>query len=398
MYLSIALIAGCTLLYGCLADRIERSWLSGPLLFLIAGYLLGDNGVGLLVIDASLESVRVIAELTLAIVLFNDATGIGLRLLKHRPQIPIRTLLLGLPLTLLLGGLVAKIIFPQLSLIEAALIGIILAPTDAALGLAVIKNPMVPQDISRGLNAESGLNDGICVPFLVVCLALINGHANDGNIGLFALKAFLSDIGIGAIVGTLSSALGWLLCRHAIKQQWIPERWLTVPTISIALIAFSLAQALGGSGFIAAFCGGLLFGERIQGAYTAEMEESTMNGEILSLLTWLIFGALTMNILTDITWQQVAYGILSLTVIRMVPVIISLAGTSLSLKQKVFIGWFGPRGLASIVFAIMVFEQQLPNSQVILNIATVTILLSVLLHGISAYPASQWLVTKKAAR
>lgn len=394
MYLSIALIAGCTLLYGCVAGRIERSWLSGPLLFLIAGFLLGSNGLGLLIIGTNLEFIQIITELTLAIVLFNDATSIGLKPLKRHPQIPTRTLLIGLPLTLLLGGLCAKIIFPQLSLIEAALLGIILAPTDAALGLAVIKNPIVAQDIRRGLNAESGLNDGICVPFLVVFLALASGHSHGGNIGIFTLTTFIEEIGIGAIIGATSSALGWLLCRYAIAHGWISERWLVVPTISIALIAFSLAQALGGSGFIAAFCGGLLFGERIQGAYKEEMEESEINGEILSLLTWLIFGALAMNLIVEVTWPQIAYGILSLTIIRILPVVVSLTGTSLPMKQKLFIGWFGPRGLASIVFALIVFKQQLPNGQILLNTATVTIVLSVFLHGISAYPMSQWLAKK----
>lgn len=394
MYLTIALIASCTLLYGCIAGRIERSWVSGPLLFLLAGFLLSSHGLGLLVIDNSLESIKVIAELALAIVLFNDATNIGLKPLRRHPQIPTRTLLLGLPLTLLLGGLAAKIIFPQLSFIEAALLGIILAPTDAALGLAVIKNTRVPEEIRRALNAESGLNDGICVPFLVIFLALASGHAHEGNINLFTLTTFIQEIGIGAIIGIISTLLGWLLCRHAIKHQWISERWLIVPTISIALIAFSLAQALGGSGFIAAFCGGLLFGERIQGAYSEEMEESQINGEILSLLTWLMFGALAMGIITQLSWREVIYALLSLTVIRMLPVIISLTGTSLTLNKKLFIGWFGPRGLASIVFAIMVFEQQLPNGHIILNTATVTILLSVLLHGISAFPLSRLLVKK----
>lgn len=393
MYFDIALIAGIVLLYGCIAKRIERSCLSGPLLFMAAGYLFGPHGFGALTFNTSTETIRVLAELTLAVVLFNDATGIGVKPLRQHPQIPTRTLFYGLPLTLLLGAAIAKLIFPSLSWIEAGLLSSVLAPTDAALGLAVIKNKQVPSEIRQGLNAESGLNDGICVPFLLVFLELATGHVGNGDIGTFALLSLIKEIGIGIIVGPAITFVVWRVIRRAIHAQWISEQWLIVPTLAMGVLAFCTAQQLGGSGFIAAFCGGLLFGEKLHGAYREEVETSEIDGEILSLLTWLLFGTLVMNIIADIRWQHFLYALLSLTVIRMLPIAISLIATPLSFKHKLFIGWFGPRGLASVVFAIMILESQLPNAELIVNTATITVILSVLLHGVSANPLVKRLVT-----
>jgi NhaP-type Na+/H+ or K+/H+ antiporter len=396
MYLDIALVAGCTLMFGCIAGLVERSWISGPLIFMAIGYAFGPNGFDVFSFSADIEVIKTLAEITLAIVLFNDAASIGLKPLGKHPLVPTRTLLLGLPFTLVLGACFAAVIFPQITWVHAALLSIILAPTDAALGLAVIKNKAVPPEIRRGLNAESGLNDGICVPFLLVFLALALGHTSEQSLGQFLLITIVQEIGIGLITGIATSAAGWLLCRHAIKAQWISKRWLIVPTISLAIMTFSLAQYLGGSGFIAAFCGGLLFGEKLHGAYNDELEETEINGEIFSLLTWLLFGTLMMNIVKDISWQQLLYATLSLTIIRMLPVFISLSGTPLTTEKKLFVGWFGPRGLASIVFIIMLMQSDLEQSRTIINTATITVILSVILHGITAFPWSKRFSQKRA--
>ncbi|HEY7773416.1 MAG TPA: sodium:proton antiporter [Marinagarivorans sp.] len=395
MYLDIALIAGCTLLFGCIAGLVERSWVSGPLIFMVVGYTFGPHGLGVFSFSADIDVIKTLAEITLAIVLFNDAASIGLKPLEKHPQIPTRTLLLALPMTLALGTGLAWLIFPELPWVHAALLSIILAPTDAALGLAVIKNPVVPAEIRRGLNAESGLNDGICVPFLLVFLALAGQYTAEQSIGNFALITLIEEIGIGAFVGAAVSAAGLIYCRYAMKKQWISEQWLVVPTLSIAVMAFGLAQYLEGSGFIAAFCGGLLFGDRLKGAYADEMQTSEINGEVFSLLTWMLFGALLLNVVQDITWPQVAYAALSLTVIRMLPVFLSLTGTGLGSREKLFIGWFGPRGLASIVFAIMLMQSGIEGGDVIVNTASLTIVFSVILHGITAFPLSKLLAKRQ---
>ncbi|BCD97398.1 cation:proton antiporter [Marinagarivorans cellulosilyticus] len=389
MYLDIALIAGCTVIFGCIAGLIERSWVSGPLIFMAIGYFFGPNMLGVFSFSANIDTIKILAELTLAVVLFNDAASIGLKPLEKHPLVPTRTLLIGLPLTIILGAVLAAAIFPEFTWVHAALLSIILAPTDAALGLAVIKNKAVPQEIRRGLNAESGLNDGICVPFLLVFLALAQGQAAEQSLGQFLLTTLVKEIGIGILTGVCAAAAGWILCRHAVKAHWISKRWIIVPTISLAVMTFGLAQYIGGSGFIAAFCGGLLFGDKLHGAYNDEFEESEINGEIFSLLTWLLFGTLMMNIIKDITWQQLFYAALSLTVIRMLPVFISLTGSQLSTEKKLFVGWFGPRGLASIVFIIMLMQSDITYSETIINTATIAIMLSVILHGITAFPWSK---------
>lgn len=396
MDLDIALIAGCTLLFGSISGLVERSWVSGPLLFLLAGYAFGPHGLSIFSFSADIDVIKILAEITLAVVLFNDAASIGLKPLEKHPQVPTRTLLIALPMTLALGTGLALVIFPELTWVQAAILSTILAPTDAALGLAVIKNPVVPKEIRRGLNAESGLNDGICVPFLLVFLALAGTYTGEQSIGHFAVTTLLEEIGIGALVGVGVSATGLGLCLYAIKRRWMTERWLEILTASIAIFAFGLAQYFEGSGFIAAFCGGLLFGDHLEGAYNNEMEASEINGEVISLMTWLLFGSLIFNTVKDTTWHQVAYALMSLTVIRMLPVFISLTATSTTWREKLFIGWFGPRGLASIVFVIMLMQSGIEDSELIVNTASLTIIFSVFLHGITAFPFSNALTKDRA--
>ncbi len=387
MYQTLAVLALFTLVYSSVAGRIERTWISGPMVFTVFGLLIGPVGFDLLPLDFDGEVIRTLAELTLALVLFTDAAGADVRVLKRARSLPIRLLLIGLPLTILLGIGLGVLLIDKLSLFEIALLATLLAPTDAALGKAVVNNEAVPEDVRQGLNVESGLNDGICVPILFVFLALATGKAGEEGPWQLALMLVAEEIGIGLAVGMGVTLLAAILLKHARRHQWLTHTWIQVPVVVLAFSCFGLAQLIGGSGFIAAFSGGLLFaalGKEVREEFLRAAEAA---GDVLALITWVIFGsAVVGQALGNFSWLILAYAVLTLTVIRMLPVFVSLAGTGMRTEGKLFVGWFGPRGLASIVFAVMVVNAKLPHSGPIAMTAVCTIILSILAHGISANP------------
>jgi NhaP-type Na+/H+ or K+/H+ antiporter len=295
--------------------------------------------------------------------------------------------LIGLPLTILLGFGVGVFLFEKLSLFEVALLATMLAPTDAALGKAVVTNEAVPNAVRQGLNVESGLNDGICVPILFVFLALAMGKAGEGSPWQLALVLVVKEIGIGLAVGLVLTTLAALLLKFARGQQWFTQTWIQVPVVALAFGCFAVAQFLGGSGFIAAFSGGLLFGGLAKQHREEFLRAAESTGDTLALITWVIFGsAVVGQVVGYFSWLDLLYAVLSLTVIRMLPVFAVLTGLGVSTEGKLFMGWFGPRGLASIVFGVIVLNAHLPNSGPIAVTVVCTIMLSILAHGITANP------------
>ena len=387
MYQDLAILALFILVYSSVAGRVERTWVSGPIVFTIFGLLIGPVGLDLISFKADRETISTLAELTLAMVLFTDAAGADMGVLRKAKALPIRLLLIGLPLTILLGFGVGVLIFKQLSLIEIALLATMLAPTDAALGKGVVTNEAVPDPVRQGLNVESGLNDGICVPILFVFLALATGKGGEGGPWQLAMKLVAEEIGIGLAVGLLLTTMaGWLL-KFAKGQQWLTHTWIQIPVVALALGCFAVAQFLGGSGFIAAFSGGLLFGVLPKQHREEFLLAAEGTGDTLALITWVIFGsAVVGQAVGQFSWLILLYAVLSLTLIRMLPVFLVLTGSGMNTEGKLFVGWFGPRGLASIVFAVIVVNANVPNSGPIAMTVVCTILLSILGHGITANP------------
>jgi NhaP-type Na+/H+ or K+/H+ antiporter len=387
VYQDLAILALFILVYSSVAGRVERTWVSGPIVFTIFGLLIGPVGLDLISFKADKEALSTLAELTLALVLFIDAADADMGVLRKAKALPIRLLLIGLPLTILLGFGVGVLLVEKLSLFEVALLATMLAPTDAALGKAVVTNEAVPDPVRQGLNVESGLNDGICVPILFVFLALATGKAGEGGPWNLAMMLVAEEIGIGLAVGLLLTTMaGWLL-KFAKGQQWLTHTWIQVPVVALALGCFAVAQFLGGSGFIAAFSGGLLFGVLAKQHREEFLLAAEGTGDTMALITWVIFGsAVVGQAVGQFSWLILLYAVLSLTLIRMLPVFLSLTGTGMSTEGKLFVGWFGPRGLASIVFAVIVVNANLPNSGPIAMTVVCTIMLSILAHGITANP------------
>ncbi|WP_336989148.1 cation:proton antiporter [Aeromonas hydrophila] len=389
IYQNLAVIAAFLLVYSLIAGRFESRLFNGPLLFLLMGWLLGPGGIELLSLSIDSDGIKLLAELTLVIVLFSDAANTNWQVLLANRALPIRLLLIGLPLTLAAGALFGHWLFPDFPLLEMAILSTILAPTDAALGKAVVSNPAVPAPIREGLNQESGLNDGICVPVLLLLLALIAPTEQHSGTGLLALTLLLEEIGIGLLVAWGLTSLTLRLLKTAYLNGWQLPLWRQLTMPGLALLCFALAQTLGGSGFIAAFVGGLLIGRKLGEHKHAYMDSCEGYGDLLSVVIWMVFGATLMPMLTELLhWQYWLYAAASLTLLRMLPVWLSLLGTGLKPELKLFIGWFGPRGLASIVFAVMVLQHEpaLLGQRPIIATVLCTIILSVILHGISANP------------
>jgi len=386
-YQHFALFCLFILVHSLFTNRIGKLPVSGPILYVIFGFLVGPLVFNVFVIEIDGESIKTLAELALALILFNDASKANLSVLENNISIPIRLLLIGLPLTILMGILSGWVVFDNFSLVELAILATMLAPTDAALGKQVVTNKKVPSKIREALNLESGLNDGICVPVIFLLLAIFTAeHANDITVG-FGFELLGKEIGLGIIIGLAITYIGDKLLRISVKHNWIEKSWQPIFIVSLAFSCFAMAQLIGGSGFIACFSGGILFGKINKKRKLELLEASEGSGEILSMIIWVIFGSVVIgSYINDLTFSVVLYAIASLTLVRILPVLLSLSRTSLSIKEKLFMGWFGPRGLASVVFAIIVLEVELPNMGTIMITAICTILFSILAHGFSANP------------
>ena len=391
MYETLAVLALFIMVYSSVAGAVERTRISGPIVFTCFGLLIGPAGFALLDWDTDRELIRNLAEVTLAMVLFTDAAGADVRVLKNTTGVPARLLLIGLPLTIALGFAFGTVLVEHPSLFAIAVLATMLAPTDAALGKAVITNEAVPGEIRQSLNVESGLNDGICVPVLLLFLALALDTAGDIGPLPLAAKLVVEQIGIGLAVGLVLTFIAVRLLKFARDRQWLTKTWTQIPILALALSCFAVAQYLGGSGFIAAFSGGLLMAFMDKHLSREVKEEyllaSEGAGDTLALITWVTFGsAVVGQALGNFTWNILLYSFLSLTVIRMLPVFLCLTGSGIDTEGKLFIGWFGPRGLASIVFAVMVVNSELPDSGSLAMTVVCTIMLSIVGHGITANP------------
>jgi sodium/hydrogen antiporter len=360
------------------------------MLFVLIGLIVGPLFANGFTPAPASATVRALAEATLAVVLFADASRIKLRLLRREYSVPLRLLGLGLPLTIAAGTLLAAALFGQLNLAEALVVGVLLAPTDAALGQAVVTEPRLPSRIRQGLNVESGLNDGICVPLLLIALAAadVEQHTTTGH---HAISIVFEEIGYGILGGAAAGLVAAWVVSVGSRRNSITGPWLQIIPLAGAGLAYGVATALGGSGFIAAFLAGAVFGTVV--ARESELA-SRLNEEIGGLLggvTLLMFGAVLLGpTLQHLTWALALYAVLSLTVVRMLPVALAMVASGAKWQTVAFLGWFGPRGLASIVFAVIaVQEQHLAGAATIVRAAYLTIGLSVLAHGITAAPLAR---------
>jgi len=383
-----------------ISRRIDKLPITAQMIFIFAGIFSGWLITGFIDVREPPIStiVLLIAEIALVLVLFTDASKVRLEDLKLN-SLPTRLLSIGLISTIIFGIAAAVILFTDLAFWEAAIIGIVLAPTDAALGQVVVKNEKIPHKIREALEIESGLNDGLAVPFLLVFIAI--GLAEETfSPGGYFIQIALTQIGLGALVGLAIGFIGAGIVIKSRNRGLITPEYQRIAFLVLAVISFIIADEIGGSGFIAAFVGGLATGYVTRDAGKVLMDFAEAEGQFLNLTVFFILGIIIAGLIPYVTWQIIIYAILSLTIIRMVPVAISLIGTKVGIDSILFMGWFGPRGLASIVLALIALEQleTFPGQNTFILAVFITVLFSVIAHGITALPFSKLYLKKKLFR
>lgn len=383
-------MAAVTAGYALFSRRLATTAVSAPMVFAGVGVAIGPIGLDLLSLEHEAGPVLTLVEAALTLVLFTDAMSVRRRDLRLGGFLPTRLLGIGLPLTIGAGWLLAWPLLPGLTMWELALLGAVLAPTDAALGKTAVSDPRVPPLVRGGLNVESGLNDGMALPFFLLFLAALPGTmaSEEGADGVF-WRALVLSTAWGLAVGGLG---GWLL-HWSGGRGLVSRDWRQTFALAVAAGAYTLAVATEGSGFIAAWVAGFAFGVSLRRSAPADAP-ATADGtadlaghlaELLASLSFLVFGAVLLGpTLEDLDWRIITYAVLSLTVIRMLPVALSLTGSGLALPTVAYIGWFGPRGLASVVFGLLLVEEHVPGVQLLGRVIAVTVALSILLHGMSA--------------
>jgi sodium/hydrogen antiporter len=382
----LVIFIGLIFLYGLGSARLERTVVTGPIVFCTAGMC----AVGLMPEIMANELGRTIllhlAEVGLVLLLFTDASRTELRLLKSFGMLPTRLLSVGMLLTILLGGVAAWLVFPRFSVWEAGILAAILAPTDAGLGQVIVTSELVPLKIREALNVEAGLNDGLSVPFLLFFIALTGAAVDPGHASLARFIA--EQLGLGALIGLCVGLVGSWLLAWADRRQWIAHSWRQLGVVALPLLCLLASLGADASMFIAAFVAGLAVqvGYKQAARYSVEFTEEW--GQILNLAVFFIFGVLAAWHWHAFEWKHVLYAVLSLTIVRMLPVAISLLGTKLSGITVLFVGWFGPRGLASIVLGLVYLEQTArePSQATIRLAVIVTVLCSIFAHGFTALP------------
>ncbi len=384
---AVAIVAAIVFIYGLASAWLTDRSISGPFIFAIVGAVVGPWGLDLVGGEFDEGGVEVLAEATLVLILFADATRIDLRVLRSQTTLPLRLLGIGLPLTVIAGTLLALLLF-DLSLWEAALVAAILSPTDAALGQAVVSNPRVPVRVRQALNVESGLNDGLMLPAITILLALAAADAglesSTTNWPVFVAE----QVGYGMLIGIGVGCVGGWALDYCASRGWVEGAMRQIGTLAVAVASFASANAVGGNGFVAAFVAGIAFGVVADEACESAADFTEDEGQLLALLTFLFYGALLLGPrLDDLTWSVALYALASLTIIRMLPVAISMIGVGLESPTIGYLGWFGPRGLASILFGLFVVEEvELAGAETILDVVTWTVLGSIVLHGLTAVP------------
>ncbi|MEM8766143.1 MAG: sodium:proton antiporter [Pseudomonadota bacterium] len=392
-YPIILFLAILTLAYGLISRVSERMPITAPMIFVTVGIAVGPLGLGWF--DSTLEDsvIRLVAEITLVSILFVEASTIDLKALLRERDLSIRLLCIGLPLTMILSTFAAAALFPEMSWWLLALMAFMLSPTDAALGQAVVTSERVPPTIRRAIATESGLNDGLVLPPILICMAALGAGASHVEVeGPSYWTAFIAaQLLLGPLAGSLVGWVGGFAVDYCATRALMSPTFQRLAAVCLAVVAWALAEEIGGNGYIAAFVGGLLLGIRHESVRERVQDYAEAEGEQLTLFVFLVFGLAMVPTFIDLwTWESWLYALLCLTVLRMLPVFLSLFGSPLSAGDRLFVGWFGPRGIASVLYLEMVvLDLGAGGMDQMLGVVVLTVLLSVFLHGLSAVPLTR---------
>lgn len=385
---TLAIFAAVVIIYVSFSASASRAYLSAPMIFMLLGFALGSHGFH--TIDAT--TMKVVAEVTLALLLFHGAAELKPRDLRRESVITGRLLLVALPLTMATCTFLVLLLFPGGNLWLALLLGAALAPTDLALIPAAVDNPVVPARVRRILNLESGLNDGFATPVVLFAISAVAGTSSGStDHGMVrALLAIVTGVGVGAASGLGAACI----LRTARRRRWAHDELVPLAVLVVPLLGYYGASAMDGNGFMAAFVAGTAFAstQPARSNLTSDLRLTSLTSALLGCAAWMLFGAATAaHMASLIRWQTVLLALLTLTVVRVVSVAVSLAGSGLRAPTVVFLGWFGPRGLPSVVFALIANDSLAgqPEASTVVSAIAMTVILSVLAHGISAPPLAE---------
>ena len=389
-HLTILGIALVVLGYGFFSKALNRVNISGPMVFTAIGILLSPLILGGKPINPNGEAVQIVAEVALITILFSDAVFINLKhLLSHENwRIPTRLLFVSLPISIILAYFTAKLFFPNEDNLYLLLLALFLAPTDAALGKAVVSDKRIPERVRNAINVESGLNDGIVFPILLTVLALISGSGEGDGWLVYVLK----QIFIGAVAGSFIGYIGAKITQKAIEKGYMEHQYRNLTPIALAIFAYYMAEFVHGNGYISAFFTGLLYGNIAPNLRKSVEEFAESEGEFLVMISFLIFGLVFVPDMVEyLNFNVIIYALISLTLIRMIPIVIGMGRLNVDMPTRFFISWFGPRGIASILYIIVAVHKlgSIQGHEEIFATASLTILLSIILHGISAQPLAK---------
>lgn len=394
---SISIFVALLFLYALLSKRMSQTVITAPMLFTAAGMFLSSEWKAVAGAGLTAGVFLRLAEIGLVLLLFTDASRTDLKVLGSIGTLPGRLLSAGMLLTIVLGAFVARLVFRSLSIWEAGILSAVLAPTDAGLGQVVVSSPRVPTRVREALNVEAGLNDGLSVPFLLFFMALAAAKI-EGS--LASLLQFIGEqLGLGVVVGLAIGLLGGWLLRIAGRRGWMAASFEQIAVVTLPLFCLLVADMLNASMFIASFVAGLAIQIPYKQAARHSVEFAEEWGQLFNLTVFFLFGMLVVRDWPQFTMATWIYAVLSLTAVRMLPVAISLVGTGLSTPTVLFMGWFGPRGLASVVLGLVYLEQELrlPGEPIIRVAVMITVALSIFLHGLSAAPGISFYASKVSA-
>lgn len=382
------------LCYAVVSGVVKRWYVAPALIFVLVGMALGPFGFDLIEGGPDTSTFTVLAQLALTLILFNQAAELDLSAVLRRREVTFRLLAVGIPLAIALGVITAVLVLPVMPLWEAVCLAAIVAPTEVALIHALLADRRIPERIRHALSTESGFYDGFALAALLAALALASERTapQAEHWGWFLVRTELVSAGVGVAVGM---AGGWVIGRSR-RRDWMGDTWAQLATVAIALVCFQVGEHLHGSGFVAAFAGGLAFAfasRRV--GHHPDMHVSDAAAQLLELLVFALFGGYAVIVgWREASWRVVLFAVVALLLVRLAAVSVALLRSDVPVRDRLFIGWFGPRGISTLVLGLLVVERgDLVQQSLIVQVVVVTVTLSLVLHSLSAWPGIRWLLT-----
>jgi sodium/hydrogen antiporter len=375
------------LAYAVVSGLVRRTYVAPALIFVVFGAALGPAGLGLIEVEnANAESFTVLAQLALTVILFNEAARLNLRTVLARGRLTLRLLAIGIPVTIALGTLTAALLLPVLPLWEAVCLAVVVAPTEVALIEAVLEDRRLPERVRNTLAAESGFYDGFALAALYAALAVASEH-RDPEPARWAWFAFRTEF-VSVALGLAIGAVGTAVIVRSCNRGWMSQTWAQLATVALALSCFGAGERLHASGFVTAFAGGLAYAMvSLQDRETsAPTQVSDAVGELLELLVFALFGGFAViQVWRDVGWPVVVFAIVAVFVVRVVAVLLAMLRAGLPLSSRLFIGWFGPRGIGTLVLGLLVIGNgEITQAPLIAQAVVVTVTLSLIVHSLTA--------------